>query len=173
MSTFEARSKKSRQAVALFIALTAALVEGSICAAAYRNLPVGPACFFSATTSGYAALMALAAGSLTWLLKLIIRRPRPAAALGAALAWFALFSWRGLGIAAVLDTGPTITKDVAAPPVWPVYSIAGGPALVIGLIAWLLAGRTKQWIPQPLALSLALLVLAGGLFVTRSKDGET
>lgn len=167
MSTPDAKQTTSRQDVALLIALAAALAEGIVCAAAYRHLPVGPVRFFSATISGYAVLMALGAGALTWLLTLLFRRPRPAAALGTALAWFALFSWRGFAIAAVLGSGPTTTKDVAAAPSWPVYSIAGGAALVIGLIAWLLATRKRHWIPRPLAITLVLLVLASGLFFTR------
>lgn len=167
MSTPDARQTTSRQDVALLIALAAALIEGIVCAAAYRHLPVGPVRFFTATISGYAVLMALVAGALTWLLTRLFRRPRPAAALGAALAWFALFSWRGVGITAVLGSGPTTTKDVAAATVWPVYSIAGGAALAIGLIAWLLATRKKHWIPKPLPVTLILLVLAGGLFATR------
>lgn len=48
--------------------------------------------------------------------------------------------------------------------------MAGGAALAIGLIAWLLAARKRRWVPRPVAVSLALLVLAGGLFLTR---GET
>ncbi len=170
MNSPDAKPIRSRQDVVLLIAVAAALTEGIICASLYRHLPLGPFRFFSATISGYAALMALAAGALTWLLTLLFRRPRPAVALGSALAWFALLAWRGLGIAALLDTGPASTKDVVAAPVWPVYSMAGGAALAIGLIAWLLAARKRRWVPRPVAVSLALLVLAGGLFLTR---GET
>jgi arylsulfatase A-like enzyme len=158
---------KSRLDVVLLIALAAALIEGIAAAVIYRQLPVGPVRFFTAAISGYAALMALGGGMLTWLLTLLFRRPRPAAALGSALAWFALFSWRGFGLTTLLETGPITTKDVAATPVWPVYTIAGSAALAVGLMAWLLATRKQRWIPKPMAVTLVLLVLAGGIFFTR------
>lgn len=156
----------SRFDVALLVALFLALAEGLAAAASYRHLPVGPVRFFTAAIGGYAALMALAAGLPAWLFSRLFLRPGPAVALGTGLAWFALFAWRGFGIAAMLNTGPTTTKDVAAAPSWPIYAAAAGGALLVGLVAWLLALRRKPWLPRPLAVTFVLLAAAGLLFVT-------
>jgi len=173
MSAPNHRQLKARFDVALLVALVLALVEGATWILSYRHLPVGPFRFFTAAIAGYAALMALGAGLLAWLFTLVLRRPAPAAALGTALAWFAMLAWRGFGIAAVLDTGPTITKDVAAAPSWPVYAIAGGIALGIGIIAWLLATRKSPWLPRPLVIAMVLLVVAGVAFLTRGDTAPT